>query len=879
MVMYSQGQLVPYPITPADPNAPYGYIKDASGKLIPAKSLEEAKAAAQAAVAGTAGAGTASGGMVLNAQGQLVPAPITPHDPNAPYGYVKDASGKLVPAKSPAEAAAAAKTAAGNMVMNSQGQLVPYPITPADPNAPYGYIKDASGKLVPAKSLEEAKAAAQAAVAGTTGGAGATGGGVGASAGSSGGMVLNAQGQLVPAPITPPDPNAPYGYVKDASGKLVPAKSPAEAAAAAKTAAGNMVMNAQGQLVPYPITPADPNAPYGYVKDASGKLVPAKSLEEAKAAAQTAVAGTAGAGTAGGGVGAGAGSSGGMVLNAQGQLVPAPITPPDPNAPYGYVKDASGKLVPAKSPAEAAAAAKTAAGNMVMNAQGQLVPYPITPPDPNAPYGYVKDASGKLVPAKSLEEAKAAAQTAVAGTAGAGAASTGSSGGMVLNAQGQLVPAPITPPDPNAPYGYVKDASGKLVPAKSPAEAAAAAKTAAGNMVMNAQGQLVPYPINPPDANAPYGYVKDASGKLVPAKSLEEAKAVVQAIVAGVVESAKAIAGAVGGVGSAAAGGANGTAGAAGVGSAAGNAGSASAGSAGTGGGAGTTGGANGAVATADTAAAIANASPADLKNISENVIMNSAGELVPKGSITDPNAPYGYVKDANGNLVPAQTPAQAAAAVTSTIQSAPPDKLSSLLSKVSSATGIANSVAGLLNSVKTLFSSTNSRNGMTSSFPGTTAGSMGSMAGGARTTPVGMAGTPGMSGVSPGAAAGATGNAANIDRKEELELENLERAYKVAEGKITAENKKLETANAELTKVNADVQAKQQKASTATGLSKKIADSRLKSAQKKQTQAQTKKTQLESTISQLQTEMNAAKTKYENAKAAAEASPPAVGA
>ncbi len=309
-----------------------------------------------------------------------------------------------------------------------------------------------------------------------------------------------------------------------------------------------LVMNALGQLVPIG---SDPSAPYGYVKDpATGQMRPATSPEEGLAAGAAAGAttapgvtngatGTAGAAT---GVGAGgvAGTSGAssqqMVMNAQGQLVPIGS---DPSAPYGYVKDpATGQMRPATSPEEglaagaaaAAAGATTAPGvangatgtagattgvgaggvagtsgassqQMVMNAQGQLVPIGS---DPSAPYGYVKDpATGQMRPATSPEEGLAAGAAAAAAgattatgvangaTGTAGAANTAGAGGvagtagassqqMVMNAQGQLVPMGS---DLSAPYGYVKDpATGQMRPATSPEEglAAGAAAAAAG---------------------------------------------------------------------------------------------------------------------------------------------------------------------------------------------------------------------------------------------------------------------------------------------------------------------------------------------------------------------------------------------------------------
>ena len=134
-----------------------------------------------------------------------------------------------------------------------------------------------------------------------------------------------------------------------------------------------MVLNAQGQLVPMG---SDPSAPYGYIKDPStGQMRPATSAAEglAAGAAATAAGATTAPGVANGSIagttatgtiaGGGAGASGQqMVMNAQGQLVPMGS---DPSAPYGYVKDPStGQMRPATSPAEglAAGAAAAAAG-------------------------------------------------------------------------------------------------------------------------------------------------------------------------------------------------------------------------------------------------------------------------------------------------------------------------------------------------------------------------------------------------------------------------------------------------------------------------------------------------------------------------------------
>jgi hypothetical protein len=53
-------------------------------------------------------------------------------------------------------------------------------------------------------------------------------------------------------------------------------------------------------------------------------------------------------------------------------------------------------------------AKKATAGEMVLDATGKLVPSPLS--DPNAPFGYIKDAvSGLFTPAKTADEAKNAA--------------------------------------------------------------------------------------------------------------------------------------------------------------------------------------------------------------------------------------------------------------------------------------------------------------------------------------------------------------------------------------------------------------------------------------------------------------------------------------
>ena len=228
-----------------------------------------------------------------------------------------------------------------------------------------------------------------------------------------------------------------------------------------------LVMNALGQLVPIG---SDPSAPYGYVKDpATGQMRPATSPEEGLAAGAAAGATTApgvtngATGTAGAATGVGAGGVAGVANN------------------VAAVANAAGAI-----------------GQMVMNALGQLVPMGS---DPSAPYGYVKDpATGQMRPATSPEEGLAAGAAAGAttapgvansatGTAGAttgvgagGVAGTAGAGSqqMVMNAQGQLVPMGS---DPSAPYGYVKDpATGQMRPATSPEEglAAGAAAVAAG---------------------------------------------------------------------------------------------------------------------------------------------------------------------------------------------------------------------------------------------------------------------------------------------------------------------------------------------------------------------------------------------------------------
>lgn len=134
-------------------NAPYGYVKLADGTLIPAASLEQGLTAAQ----------SMSATMVLDANGKLVPLSSL-QGTAAPYGYVQDVSGNLVPAVSLEQAKAAVQSVSATMVLDANGKLVPLSSLQGTA-APYGYVKDASGNLVPATSLEQAKAAAQSASA------------------------------------------------------------------------------------------------------------------------------------------------------------------------------------------------------------------------------------------------------------------------------------------------------------------------------------------------------------------------------------------------------------------------------------------------------------------------------------------------------------------------------------------------------------------------------------------------------------------------------------------------------------------------------------------------------------------------------------------
>jgi hypothetical protein len=157
-----------------------------------------------------------------------------------------------------------------------------------------------------------------------------------------------------------------------------------------------------------------------------------------------------------------------MVLNAQGQLVPLSSLPP---GSFGYVRDPmTGALRPATSLAEGLAAGQQATsgasgGQMVLNAQGQLVPLSSLPP---GSFGYVRDPmTGVLRPATSLAEGLMAGQQAMSGASG---------GQMVLNAQGQLVPLSSLPP---GSFGYVRDPiTGALRPATSLAEGLAAGQQA-----------------------------------------------------------------------------------------------------------------------------------------------------------------------------------------------------------------------------------------------------------------------------------------------------------------------------------------------------------------------------------------------------------------
>jgi hypothetical protein len=227
--------------------------------------------------------------------------------------------------------------------------------------------------------------------------------------------------------------------------------------------ANQMVLNANGNLVPLSSL-VGTAAPYGYTRDASGRLIPATSLEAGLSSGSSAIAANAGnpGGTLGGNVpSAGAtttittttttAAANQTVLNAAGQLVPLSSLP---SGSFGYTKDpTTGQLTPAKTLAEAiasgqqtaattaaatpaaTAATPAAANQMVLNAAGQLVPLSSLPP---GSFGYVKDpTTGQLVPAKTLAEALAAAgtvqtATGLSGIAGAVASGIGNSLGGAL---------------------------------------------------------------------------------------------------------------------------------------------------------------------------------------------------------------------------------------------------------------------------------------------------------------------------------------------------------------------------------------------------------------------------------------------------------------
>ena len=73
---------------------------------------------------------------------------------------------------------------------------------------------------------------------------------------------------------------------------------------------------------------------------------------------------------------------------------------------------------------------------------------------------------------------------------------------------------------------------------------------------------------------------------------------------------------------------------------------------------------------------AVSNRMTEELRSTSNNMVLNANGELVPKDSLNDPNAPYGYKKDENGNLVPATSEEEARSAVS--------DKLTESIANVS---------------------------------------------------------------------------------------------------------------------------------------------------------------------------------------------------
>ena len=154
------------------------------------------------------------------------------------------------------------------------------------------------------------------------------------------------------------------------------------------------------------------------------------------------------------------------------------------------------------------------------------------------------------------------------------------------------------------------------VPGVSAVDGTSAIAMAANSdqMVLNALGQLVPIG-SFSDQSAPFGYVRNPDGSLRPATSLQEALMAASAASGNIT--------AVGTVGTVGTTGVNGVPG----------------------------------VSAVDGTSTIATAAN------SNQMVLNALGQLVPAGSFSDPNAPYGYVKNPDGTLRPAASLEEAVAA------------------------------------------------------------------------------------------------------------------------------------------------------------------------------------------------------------------------
>ena len=232
MVFNEKGELVPLSSLKGTA-AEFGYVKDANGKWVPAKSLEEATAAVKAANGTSQTASKKPEQMVFNEKGELVPLSSL-KGTAAEFGYVKDANGKWVPAKSLEEATAAVKAANGTsqtaskkpeqMVFNEKGEVVPL----SSLGGKNGYVKDANGKWVEAKSVDEAAAAVKNAI-------------------NKGEILTDKNGKLVPASTLKDE--APYGYKKDQNGNWVKADSLQEGIAATTGALATLAANVVNNII------------------------------------------------------------------------------------------------------------------------------------------------------------------------------------------------------------------------------------------------------------------------------------------------------------------------------------------------------------------------------------------------------------------------------------------------------------------------------------------------------------------------------------------------------------------------------------------------------------------------------------------------------